>query len=273
MFEIVVCIKQVPMVAELPWDEKTGTLRREAAAGMMNPACKHALEAALQFKESHGASITVITMGPPAAKQVLHEAIAMGAGRGILICDPLLAGSDTYATSFVLARAIKKEIPGFGLVLCGAYTSDSETGQVGPQLAEELNVPAAAYAEHIDISGQTMRVRRLVDNFRETLEMEFPALVTVSMERYKPRYVSFAGLNRAFNGARIDVLSAAELAVTAADLEANGSRTRVRKVFIRKTMKENVRITGAAANAAAEFLDRYQRSISAVIGKSIETKK
>jgi electron transfer flavoprotein alpha/beta subunit len=93
------------------------------------------------------------------------------------------------------------------------------------------------------------------------------------MEHYKPRYVSFAGLSRAFDGTGIDVLTASDLAVTAADLEANGSRTRVRRVFIHKTTKENVRITGAAANAAAEFLDRYQRSISAVIGKSIETKK
>jgi electron transfer flavoprotein beta subunit len=273
MFNIVVCIKQVPMVTELPWDEKTGTLKREAAAGMMNPACKHAIEAALQLRELYGASITVMTMGPPSAEEVLREAIAMGANRGVLICDRLLAGSDTYATSFALGRAVKKEIPDHDLILCGAYTSDSETAQVGPQLAEELNIPAAAYAEHIDISGRTMRVRRLVDNFRETLEMDFPALVTVSMERYKPRYVSFAGLSRSFDDADIRELNAQDLGVMPADLDACGSRTRVRRVFIRKTAKENVRITGAAAVAAAEFLDRYQRSISAVIGRAIEAKK
>lgn len=273
MLNIVVCIKQVPMVAELPWDEKTGTLRRDLASGMMNPACKHAVEAALQLKEKHGASITVITMGPPAAEEVLREALAMGADHAILICDRIFAGSDTYATSFVLARAIKKEVPGFDLILCGAYTSDSETAQVGPQLAEELNVPAAAYAEHLDISGRTMRVRRLVDKFRETLEMDFPALVTVSMEQYKPRYVSLAGLNQAFSETDISLLNAEALGITSADLDQNGSRTKVRRVFIRKTQKENVRITGAAANAAAEFLDRYQRTISAVIGKSIEARK
>ena len=198
MLNIVVCIKQVPMVTELPWDEKTGTLRRDLAAGMMNPACKRAVEAALQIKEKQDAFITVITMGPPVAEEVLREALAMGADRGILICDRILAGSDTYATSFILAEAIKKEVPDCDLILCGAYTSDSETAQVGPQLAEELNVPAAAYAENLDISGRTLRVRRLVDNFRETLEMEFPALVTISMEQYEPRYASFAGLNKAF---------------------------------------------------------------------------
>ncbi|MEE9912086.1 MAG: electron transfer flavoprotein subunit beta/FixA family protein [Deltaproteobacteria bacterium] len=273
MLNVVVCIKQVPMVTELPWDEKTGTLRRDLAAGMMNPACKHAVEAALQIKEAHGASITVMTMGPAAAEEVLREALAMGANRAVLICDRMLAGSDTYATSFILAQAIKKEVPACDLILCGAYTSDSETAQVGPQLAEELHIPAAAYAEHLDISGKTLRVRRLVDNFRETLEMEFPALVTVSMEQYKPRYVSFAGLNQAFIETDISILNAKALGITAPDLEAHGSRTRVRRVFIRKTQKENVRITGAAANAAGEFLDRYQRTIGAVIGKSIEVKK
>lgn len=273
MLNIVVCIKQVPMVTELPWDERTGTLRRDLAAGMMNPACKHAMEAALRIKEAHGASITVLTMGPPAAEEVLREALAMGASRAILICDRILAGSDTYATSFVLAEAIKKEVPESDLILCGAYTSDSETAQVGPQLAEELRMPAAAYAEHLDISGRTLRVRRLVDNFRETLEMEFPALVTVSMEQYSPRYASFAGLTRAFTESDISVLNAKALSIDAADLDAHGSRTKVRKVFIRRTQKENVRITGAAANAAGEFLDRYQETIGAVIGKSIEAKK
>lgn len=273
MLKIVVCMKQVPMVTELPWDEETGTLRRDLAAGMMNPACKHAVEAALQLRERYGASITAITMGPPAAEEVLREALAMGADRAILICDAMLAGSDTYATSFILARAIQKEIPGCDLVLCGAYTSDSETAQVGPQLAEELEVPSAAYAEHLEISGRTLRVRRLVDNFRETLEMECPALITISMERYDPRYASFAGLNDAFAETEISVLNAEALGITAVQLEACGSRTRVRRVFVRSAQKQNVMITGAAANAAAEFLDKYQRKISAVIGKSIETKK
>ena len=272
MLNIVVCIKQVPMVTELPWDEKTGTLRRDLAAGMMNPACKRAVEAALQIKEKQDASITVITMGPPAAEEVLREALAMGADRGILICDRMLKGSDTYATSFVLAEAIKKESTDCDLILCGAYTSDSETAQVGPQLAEELSVPAAAYVENLDISGRTLRVRRLVDHFRETLEMECPALVTISMERYEPRYASFAGLNKSFMERDIAVLDAEGLGITAASLEARGSRTKVRRVFIRKAQKGNVMITGAAANAVGEFLDKYQRKISAVIGKSIEAK-
>jgi len=267
---LVVCLKQVPMVTELPWDEKTGTLRRDLAAGMMNPACKHALEAALQIKEKYSANITAITMGPPAAQEILREALALGADRAILICDKLLAGSDTFATSWILAEAIKKECPKFDLLLCGAYTSDSETAQVGPQLAEKLDLPAAAYIEKLEINGRTLRVRRLVDNFRETLEMEFPALVTVSMENYEPRYTTLVGLENSFNENSVIILDAGALGINASAMESQGSRTKVRKVFLRKTQKENVLLQGTAATVVTEFLNKYQRKISAAIGKSIE---
>jgi len=270
---LVVCLKQVPMVTELPWDEKTGTLRRDLAAGMMNPACKHALEAALQIKEKYSANITAITMGPPAAQEVLYEALALGADRAILICDKLLAGSDTFATSWILAEAIKKECPKFDLLLCGAYTSDSETAQVGPQLAEKLDLPAAAYIEKLEINGRTLRVRRLVDNFRETLEMEFPALVTVSMENYEPRYTKLVGLENSFNENSVIILDAGALGINASVMENQGSRTKVRKVFLRKAQKENVLLQGTAATVVTEFLNKYQRKISTAIGKSIEDNK
>jgi electron transfer flavoprotein beta subunit len=273
MLNLVVCLKQVPMVTELPWDEKTGTLRRDLAAGMMNPACKHALEAALQIKEKFSANITVITMGPPTAEEILREALALGADKAILICDKLLAGSDTYATSLVLTAAIKKKCPKFDLILCGAYTADSETAQVGPQLAEELDLPAAAYVEKLEINGRTLRVRRLVDNFRETLEMEFPALVTVSMENYRPRYTELMGLEKAFGGKGVIVLGAAVLGINASLFKNKGSRTKVRKVFLRKAQKENLILQGTASAVVTEFLNKYQRKISTAIGKSIEEKK
>ena len=273
MLNLVVCLKQIPMVTELPWDEKTGTLRRDLAAGMMNPACKHALEAALQIKEKFSANITAITMGPPAAEEILREALALGADKAILICDKLLAGSDTYATSLILTVAIKKECPKFDLILCGAYTADSETAQVGPQLAEELDLPAAAYVEKLEISSRLLRVRRLVDNFRETLEMEFPALVTVSMEYYKPRYTKLIGLENSFCGNEVIVLDAAALSIKASSMENKGSRTKVRKVFLRKAQKENVLLQGTASSVVTEFLDKYQRKIGTAIGKSIEEKK
>jgi electron transfer flavoprotein beta subunit len=273
MLNLVVCLKQVPMVTELPWDEKTGTLRRDLAPGMMNPACKHALEAALQIKEKYSAHITAITMGPPAAQEVLYEALALGADKAILIGDRLLAGSDTYATSWILGEAIKTQCPKFDLLLCGAYTSDSETAQVGPQLAERLDLPAAAYIEKLEINGKTLRVRRLVDNFHETLEMEFPALVTVSMENYKPRYSQLIGLEKAFGENHIVILDTKALGLNSVEIDKHGSRTKVRKVFLRKTQKENVCFTGAPSIAVTDFLNKYQRKISAAIGKSIEEVK
>jgi len=273
MLKLVVCIKQVPMVTELPWDEKTGTLRRDLAPGMMNPACKHALEAALQIKGKNSARITAMTMGPPAAKSVLYEALAMGADSAILICDRIFAGSDTYATSSILSAAIKKQCPDFDIVLCGAYTSDSETAQVGPQLAENLDLPAVAYIEKLEINGRKLRVRRLVDNFRETLEMECPALVTVSMENYLPRYTQLAGLEEAFRTNQIAVLDNKLLQIESARSEGQSSRTKVRRVFLRKTQKENVYFMGNPSVAVTDFLNKYERKISTVIGKSIEGKE
>jgi electron transfer flavoprotein beta subunit len=273
MLNIIVCIKQVPMVTELPWDEATGTLRRDLAAGMMNPACKHALEAALQIKEKFGANVTALTMGPAAAEEILREALAMGADRGILISDKRLAGSDTYATSLILAAAIKKDCPQFDLILCGAYTSDSETAQVGPQLTEELQIPAAAYAENLEITGRMLRVRRLMDNFRETLEMEFPALVTVSMEKYLPRYTTLARLENAFLEGNISIYDADALGISDKATGRQCSRTRVRKVYLRKAQKENIVLTGTAAAIVSKFLDKYENKISAAIGKTIEGKK
>jgi len=153
--------------------------------------------------------------------------------------------------------------------LCGAFTSDSETAQVGPQLAEQMNLPAVAYVEKIEVNDKTLRVRRIVDNFRETLEMECPALVTISMENYHPRYVQFGGLQSAFSTNQVKVLDAASVGVNVENIKDEGSRTKVRKVFLRKTQKENIVLTGVALNVATEFLNKYERKISTVIGKSI----
>jgi electron transfer flavoprotein beta subunit len=135
-----------------------------------------------------------------------------------------------------------------------------------------MNVPAVAYVEKIEVNGKTLRVRRIVDNFRETLEMECPALVTISMENYLPRYAGLGGLQRAFGENQIDILDAAALGVGVGDVKQEGSRTKVRRVFLRKTDKENVFLTGVAVNVVSEFLNKYERKISTVIGKSIEGK-
>jgi len=160
MLNIIVCIKQVPMVSELPWNSKTGTLKRELAEGMMDPASRRALEAALQIKENLDANICAVTMGPAMAEEILHQAKALGADEGVLLTDRRMAGADTFLTSHILSRFIQREYNSFDLVICGSQTSDSETAQVGPQLAEDLGIPAIGYINKISVKENTVEVQR-----------------------------------------------------------------------------------------------------------------
>jgi electron transfer flavoprotein beta subunit len=273
MLKLVVCIKQVPMVSELPWDPATGTLKRDLAEGMMNPACRSALDAALRLRESMGGEITVITMGPPMAEEVLREAIALGADRGVLLTDRKMAGADTAVTSHTLARAIQKACPGFDLVLCGSSTSDSETAQVGPQLAEELDVPGVAYVDELEIAGRTVRMRRLSDNFLETLEMELPGLVTLTTGVYAPRHVPLGGLQAAFAGADIVSLDAAAIGLDPARIGAKGSATKIINVYSPTAGKKNIVLTGAPKRIVEQLFERFDDKIGGAIGQDLKTDK
>ncbi|MDX9788058.1 MAG: electron transfer flavoprotein subunit beta/FixA family protein [Desulfobacterales bacterium] len=269
--KLVVCIKQVPMVSELPWDSKTRTLKRHLAEGMMNPACRHALEAALQLKRND-TEITVLTMGPPMAEEILREAIALGADRGLLMTDPRLAGADTFATSRALALAIRKYCQDFDLVLCGCQTSDSETAQVGPQLAEELDVPGVAYIEALSIDRSLLTVRRVCDNFLEELEMDLPALVTVSTRQFYPRYVHMAGIEDAFNRADIFKITADDLGLSPEQTGINSSPTRILTVFSPTAEKKNILLKGTPKKIVDQFLDAFDDKITSAIGKDLITR-
>lgn len=264
-----VCMKQVPMASELPWDAKTRTLRRDLAEGMMNPACKHALEVALDLKQAHRAQVTAITMGPPMAEEILREALAMGAARGLLITDPLLAGSDTFVTSMVLARAIEIFCSDFDVILTGCHTSDSETGQVGPQLAEELGIPVIAYAQDLSIETATVIVRRVSDTFLEILEVDTPCLVTMNTANRKPRYVSLAGLQDAFGEVNILGVGVSDLGIDPDLVGTRGSPTRIVDVFAPRACKENVVMTGAPKKIVEDLLERFDAKIASLIGKDI----
>jgi len=270
MLQLVVCIKQVPMVSELPWNPKTGTLKRELAEGMMNPACAQALEAALQIKSRQAAQITAITMGPPMAEEVLYEAMAVGADRGLLLTDPAFAAADTFATSYTLARTIERQCPEFDLVLCGCYTSDSETAQVGPQLAEELDIPAAAYVEDFAIEGRTVRMQRVSDNFLEIMEMELPGLVTIMTRSYAPRYPTLEGLADAFDHPEIKTLNADAIGVDLNRIGRNGSPTRIINVYSPTAEKKNVVLKGTAKNVVSAIFDNYGDKISSAMGKDLK---
>ena len=270
MLKMIVCMKQVPMVSELSWDPLTGTLNRSAAEGMMNPACKHALEAALRLKELHEGHITAITMGPPAAEEILREAIALGADRCLMVSDPGMAGADTLATSFTLARAIEIFCPDFDLILCGAQTSDSETAQVGPQLSEELNIPCITSVEDLVMSGGVLRIKRVSDNFLETLEMNLPGLVTIAAGRFAPRYTSMAGLQGAFKDPGILTVGARDLGLDENDVGLKGSATRILDIFSPVARKENIVLTGAPKKIVEELFERFDDVIGSVIRKDLK---
>jgi electron transfer flavoprotein beta subunit len=273
MLKLVVCIKQVPQVSELPLNPDTGRLQRELAEGMMNPACRFALEAALKIRDKIGARITAITMGPPSAEEVLREAIALGADKGILLTDRKMAGADTYTTSLTLARAIQKNIPGFDLILCGASTNDSETAQVGPQLAEELDIPGVAYVNDLVISGNRARVHRVADGFFETMEMELPGLVTLNTSGEVPRYVSMIGFQAAFAESDILTLDAAFLGLNQEWIGANGSPTKIRNVYSPTGGRGNIVLSGSTKKIMDQLFLLFDDRIGGVIGKDLKTDK
>jgi electron transfer flavoprotein beta subunit len=273
MVKTVVCIKQVPLVSELPWDPATGTLQRDLAEGMMNPACRAALEAALRIREAEGGEIAVITMGPPMAEEVLREAIALGADRGVLLTDRRMAGADTSVTSYTLARAIEKTCAGFDLILCGFSTSDSETAQVGPQLAEELDIPGVGYVDEIAVSGRTVRMQRLSDNFLETLEMSLPGLITVTAEGTLPRHVPLGGLQAAFSQALIETFDAEALGLDPTRIGMRASATKILNVTSPTAGKKNIVLTGTPRRIVEQLIERFEDKIGGAIGKDLKADK
>ncbi|MCG8549546.1 MAG: electron transfer flavoprotein subunit beta/FixA family protein [Desulfobacterales bacterium] len=273
--DIIVCIKQVPMVSELPWNAKTGTLKRELAQGMMDPASRLALEAGLRLKragqrDEHSIRVTALTMGPPMAEEVLHQAVALGADHGVLLTDRKMAGADTNVTSFILGRYIKMFRADTGLVLCGAQTSDSETAQVGPQLACELDWPAIGWASDIRLAQKTVVVTRLVDDFMETLEMDLPGLVTIDLGAFVPRYAGLAGVAQAFASPQIDVVDARGLELDRDFNALKDSPTRIVDVFSPATQKESRVLKGAAKTVVDQLFTDYGKIISSAMGKDLK---
>ena len=231
-FKIIVLIKQVPDIEKVRFDVEKGRVDRSSAPAETNPFDLNALEAALQIKERYGGVVTVISMGPRQAESSLKDAIARGADRAILLTDPRLAGADTIATARALAAAVRK-LGEFDLILCGEKTVDGDTGQVGPEVAELLGIPHAAYVcELREVSGdKVVVVSDMGDKY--LYELKLPALLTVTRELNSPRLPTLKDLLRA-KRAKIEVWTADDLSeyVPVDMLGYQGSRTRVVKVVI-----------------------------------------
>jgi electron transfer flavoprotein beta subunit len=234
---IIVCLKQVPGTNEVKINPQNNTLIRQGIKNVINPFDTYALEEGVRLKEKWGGRVTVISMGPLQATEMLKEAISLGADEGILLSDAAFAGADTWATALTLAAAVKK-LSLVDLVICGRQSSDGDTAQVGPEMAEILNLPFVAYASHIEaVEGPQMRIKRLVEDGYEIIRTPLPAVITVTKEINRPRLPSLRGLIKA-KSANIQKWGAAETGLEAARVGLNGSFTRVIDIFIPKREKK-----------------------------------
>ena len=226
---IVVCIKQVPDTAEVKINPETGTLIQEGVPSIVNPFDMHAIEAGLQIKERTGGKVTVLTMGLPQAEAALRDALSMGADEAVLLSDRAFAGSDTWATSFTLSKAIKKL--GADIIICGKQAIDGDTAQVGPETAEFLNIPHVSYVRRIEeVSGNSIRVQRLMDEGYDIVESSFPVLLTVVKELNEPRLPSLKG-KMAAKKAEIKKWGGSDIVADEKDLGLKGSPTQVKNIF------------------------------------------
>ena len=190
--KIVVCIKQVPDTKGGVKFNPDGTLDRSAMMAIMNPDDKAGLEAALRLKDQYGAEVTVLTMGLPKAEEVLREALAMGADKGILVTDRVLGGADTWATSQTIAGALRNLE--YDLIITGRQAIDGDTAQVGPQIAEKLHLPQVTYVADIQKDGNTLTVKRMLEDGYMMVKVQTPCLLTCIKELNDPRYMSVNGI-------------------------------------------------------------------------------
>ena len=198
--KIIVSIKQVPDTSGKVAVNPDGTLNRASMQTITNPDDMNALEAALKIKDATGCKVTVVTMGPPPAAGMLREALAMGADEAYLVSAREFGGSDTYATSQILAAAINKiGVEKDDIVLCGRQAIDGDTAQVGPQIAEKLNLPQISYAADIKVEGTKVTVKRMLEDGFMMIETQTPCLITCIKELNEPRYMSIGGIVDCYN--------------------------------------------------------------------------
>ena len=253
-----VCIKQVPDTTDVRIDPETGTLQRSGVPSILNPFDEFAIEEGLRIREQFGGEVTVITMGPPQAEEVLRQALGMGANRVILLSDKAFAGSDTLATSRVLAAAIKK-LDGIDLVICGKQAIDGDTAQVGPGIARRLGFSQLTYVAKVIKTNPGegwIRVERLLEDGHEIVQAKLPALITVMKDINTPRMPSILKLRKAKN-AEIPVWGIEDIGVNPDEVGLNGSPTWVHKIFSPEERSgEGEMISGEPEEAAVEMVKR-----------------
>jgi len=257
---IIVCIKQVPDTTNVRIDPETNTLVRSGVQSIINPFDMYAIEEAVRLKEKFGGMVTVITMGPPQAQEALREAISLGGDEAVLISDRAFAGSDTWATSYTLSRAIRK-IGKFDMIICGKQAIDGDTAQVGPGIAAFLDIPQITFVKKIeDIKDSFVCADRMTEEGYDIVESPLPCLITVVKEINEPRLPSLRGKMRA-KKAEIKKLEAKDLDADPDLLGLKGSPTKVVKIFTPPSRKGGQILEGEAKEVSAKLVELLKGEI------------
>ncbi|MDY3051643.1 MAG: electron transfer flavoprotein subunit beta/FixA family protein [Ndongobacter sp.] len=253
---IVVCIKQVPDTNEVRIDPEKGTLIRDGIPAIMNPDDKAGLEAALRLKDQYGAHVTCVSMGPPQATDVLHEALAMGADEGILVTDRAFGGADTWATSSTLAAAVSKL--DYDIIFTGRQAIDGDTAQVGPEMAEHLHIPNVSYAQGVEIDGKDVIVNRQYEDRSHRVRATMPVLITALAELNEPRYMTPGGIFEAVREKEITIWNRADVPVDDANIGLAGSPTRVAKSFPKSVKAPGMKIEEGVEESVQFIMDKLR---------------
>ncbi|MBE6030069.1 MAG: electron transfer flavoprotein subunit beta/FixA family protein [Clostridiales bacterium] len=258
-FKILVCAKQVPDTNVIKINPVTGTLIRDGVPSILNPDDANALEEALKLKDKYDdVTVTVVTMGPPQADQMIFECIAMGADEGIILSDRAVGGSDTQATANALTAAIKK-IGDFDMIFAGRQAIDGDTAQVGPQIAEKLGLPQVTYVEEFDINEDRteVTVKRQLEDGYELIKVKTPCMLTCIKELNQPRYMHVAGIFAPNKD--IKIWSAADVEVDLETVGLKASPTNVYKSFTPRPKGKGVMLTGETEkDLAADLIARFK---------------
>ena len=255
--KIIVCIKQVPDTNEVKLDPKTGRLIRDGVPSIINHDDKNALEEAIALKDGRDdVTVTVVSMGPPQADVALREALAMGADEAILLSDRAFGGSDTWATSYIIAEAIKI-VGDYDIIFCGRQAIDGDTAQVGPQIAEKLGIPQITYVQNFKIEGNKVVCERALEDGYQVIETTMPCLLTAIKDLNEPRYPSVGGIFDAYEK-EIKVWGLNEVPIDTTKAGLKGSPTNVFRTFTPEPKGAGMMLEGADKDTVKDLIARLQ---------------
>lgn len=258
--KIIVCIKQVPNTNKIEIDKETGTLNREGVTSIINPDDLHAIEEALRIKEKQeDVEVIVLTMGPPQADAALREALALGVDEAIHLTDKNFAGSDTWATATILAAAVRK-IGDYDIIFCGREAIDGDTAQVGPELAEFLDIPQITYVKEVELETEEIKAKRSFENGTFVVKSKMPVLLTVIEEINEPRFMDMRLIYEAYSDdANFKVWDAEQIDVDLTQIGLKNSPTKVKRSFVPEFEFKGNQISGTPKEVASKAIEEFKK--------------